>query len=80
VWGGWLLFVLGVVVPAALTVYLAGPCHIDQNSPWTMALVLVVLAFWISFLNRYARRFVQLRPLESGEHATFPLSKQEQAE
>ena len=80
VWGGCLLFMLGVVVPAALTGYLAGPFHIDQNSPWTMALVLVVLAFWISFLNRYARRFVQLRPLESGEHATFPLSKQEQAE
>ena len=83
VWGGWFLLILGAVVPAALIAYLAGPLHIDENSPWTIALLLVaatLVSFWMSFLNRCAQRFVQLRPLESGEHAAFPLSEQELAE
>ncbi len=42
--------------------------------------VLVGLAFWMYFLNRYARRFVRLRPPESGEHAAFPLPENQQAE
>jgi hypothetical protein len=82
-WGGWLLLLLGVVFPVALIGTVAGPFHVDKNSPWAIALMLVAVAlgyFWISFLCRYAQRFVQLRPLESGEHAAFPLSKHEQAE
>ena len=83
VWGGSLLMFLGTLGPAVLIGELARPLSIDINSPWTIAGVLVAAAlgaFWISLLSRYARRFIQLRPLESGEHAAFPLSKHEPAE
>ena len=43
-----------------------------------MVVAAVLGTSWISFLYRYARRLVQLRPLERGEHAAFPLSEQEQ--
>jgi hypothetical protein len=78
VWGGLFLLLAGAFVPTVLVGYLARPVHIDLKSPWTIALVVVVVAlgsFWISFLNRFAQRFVQVRPLESGEHAAFPLSE-----
>lgn len=86
-WGSWLLMMLGVVVPAVLVGVLAARLHIerlhiDKNSPGAKVLLVVALAlgaFWVYFLNRYARRFVRLRPLERGEHAVFPL-KHEQAE
>jgi hypothetical protein len=72
--------ILGPLVPFAV---LVGLLPGDKNSPWTIGLVLVIAILassWISFLYRYARRFVQVRPLETGEHAAFPLSEHEQAE
>lgn len=88
VWGSWLLVIVGAVVPAVFIGGIAAcfhidSLHIDKNSVATKALWLVAVAFagsWIYFLTRYSRRFVQLRPLERGEHAAFPLSKHEQAE
>ena len=75
--------ILGALVPAVLIGGLAGPVHVDKNSPWAIGLLVVAAVLgtsWISFLYRYARRLVQLRPLERGEHAAFPLSEQEQVE
>jgi len=82
-WGGWLLLIVGGLLPAVLIGDLAGHFHIDKNSPRMISLLLVTVAlgtFWIPFLYRFARRFIQLRPLESSEHAAFPLSERKQAE
>jgi hypothetical protein len=77
------MLILGVMVPAGVIGTLWGPFHVDKISPWTVPLLLaagVLGCFWISFLIRCAQRFVQLRPLEKGEHAAFPLSEHKQAE
>ena len=79
VWGGLLLTILGVAAPAVLIGHLPRPLPVDKNSPWTIGVV-IGLAFWMYLLNRYARRFVRLGPLESGEHAAFPLSEGQPAE
>ncbi len=83
VWGGYLLLLLGVIAAAFLIGDLARPFLIGKDYRWVVAVALIIVAlvfFWQSFAYRYAQRFVQLRPLERGEQAAFPLSEHGHAE
>ncbi len=75
----WLLMISAALVLGLVIFFLTQRFHFDENSQWSAALLLgalIVFSYPISNLVGYAKRFVQLRPLEEGEHAAFPLGGQ----